>query len=1605
MYSQLDLSKSVQKPKFFLCKPNRTTIAPLTETQDERLHLKLNGVNKLEFNIPYYVQKHNRLVKNKHIDLIKSDFLIRMVYGDLEEYFVIKKPNPNSENTDILSVQCASIEDKLRGRKIFSYKSDAVQINTISNTVLDRTGWTLGTYPTNGEYRQFNITSKTVLEVLNEIADTFDTLLHFDTVNKTVHFYSKDYFANFKGLVISEKRYLQSFLREHNDEEFCTRLYVFGKDGITINRLNPTGNPYIDDFSYYLYPFQRDSQGNVLSSSDYMSDGLCHAILDYQDLLETKKTEYQTLLDEKSVLLSDMTTLENQMETLQNEKRQIEDEIWIDQKAGLDTTTLEQDLANKQAEVDAKQTEIDNKQADIDAKNNEISTLRNQCSESNNFTQAQLDELYGSGSSEGFVKVDEFKDDNQTEDTSLYEKGLNILQEKKIPDFKIQSNIANFKEMITEQKHWDKLTLGSVVRVKKENMGQDVKSQVIEIEFDFDNKDIRIVQANTTDYIGTEKRMMKYFYLSEEAANILNSKKGEWDSTESQVTQYIDNQISDVNTSISELNKGFEKFASDGFISKDESNLMSNQQDQLNSESTDLINTADSLGITTEKTNYQNALSTLSNELSVYIGQSASDYPIAILSTDRTNITNAFDDVQNTKSILVNKINDEKDAILDQRITDEVSQLNSDISALDSYVDKVISDNVVTENESEQLDILLKQVKSESTDLLNIASNLNISTERTNYNNALSDLETELSNWIGQTGYPLDITATQRTTIQNKFEVVQDTKSILINKIASVREGNANSYTDNQIDQVNTTTNNLQSQIDDFSDDNKLTLAEANSLESTLSELQKESADIINIATNLEITTEKTNYNNALNDTTLDTNSNAKGLDPYLTNNWINQSSYPLNITSTQRSEIKSRLENVQNTKSILINKIASTREANANSYTDTQIDEVNTTTTNLQNQINDFSDDLKLTLAEANALENSLNQVNKESEDVVNVATNLGITTEKTNYENALSDLDSYLTTNWINQSGYPLSITSTDRNTVKTKFQTVQDTKSILINKIQDVRDSNLDSKLSQDISDVNTDLSNLDSRFTTAISDDVITENEAQGLKKDLKQVQNESTDIIDAANKYNITTAKTDYQNALSDLETELTTYWIDQSSSSYPIDITTTQRDTIRTKFNAVQDKKSILVNALNEARGIKISGWGIINGGSIGIENRQENLEVFTHVNGDQSDTSTSSSYLTSVTVDDTSTLPSAPSSGEFEITFKDHVRVIRVSDGSGHTLNPDNVYNLKWGSKTTTSLEDPIIVDNGYEYYPCEFFDQMAIYKFKKPIGDIVVSPFKASYENNRIVENTTETRFSSYTLGTNQGNTDGWTYVYLWIDSNGVVSIDQSDTLFGTIEYPPDPPSGSIRIGYILTGYGESSPDGTLSTDKRFSYPEGIPVFRDFIYHDIRYRDEKKVKVNNNQLELSNTPYGSSTLTLNVATGEYVDKYINIGKGKRSIDCSITLTDGSGYDTVNYGATMKVGRKSANNADGQGYPLWGSYTDSDGNRGHFQQIRNDATYGEYILSPKVWGQTYTLLHSADIMPDPSNPDQLALRLTFHNYSSTNTDGSFDLKINWHAL
>lgn len=47
-------------------------------------------------------------------------------------------------------------------------------------------------------------------------------------------------------------------------DDVVTRLHVTGKDGIVINSVNPTGQGYLDDFSFFLNPFQRDENRNVV---------------------------------------------------------------------------------------------------------------------------------------------------------------------------------------------------------------------------------------------------------------------------------------------------------------------------------------------------------------------------------------------------------------------------------------------------------------------------------------------------------------------------------------------------------------------------------------------------------------------------------------------------------------------------------------------------------------------------------------------------------------------------------------------------------------------------------------------------------------------------------------------------------------------------------------------------------------------------------------------------------------------------------------------------------------------------------------------------------------------------------------------------------------------------------------------------------------------------------------------------------------------------------------------------------------------------------------------------------------------------------------------
>lgn len=118
----------------------------------------------------------------------------------------------------------------------------------------------------------------------------------------------------------------------------------------------------------------------------------------------------------------------------------------------------------------------------------------------------------------------------------------------------------------------------------------------------------------------------------------------------------------------------------------------------------------------------------------------------------------------------------------------------------------------------------------------------------------------------------------------------------------------------------------------------------------------------------------------------------------------------------------------------------------------ESQINGLNNAFINLQNDVFSVTGDGKLTATEAQILKKDLLQLQAESTDIINQANELGITTNKTNYQNALTALSNVLYANYIDKSNYPIIITEIQRTTLNGYFVTVESTKSTLLGQIKE-------------------------------------------------------------------------------------------------------------------------------------------------------------------------------------------------------------------------------------------------------------------------------------------------------------------------------------------------------------------------------------------------------------------------------------------------------------------------------------------------------------------------------------------------------------------------
>lgn len=273
----IDFKKKPVTPQLFLCKPNKEAISKMSEAYNIVFNQKLGALNEISFVLPVFIDKHHVIDRNENADIIKGRYLIKLVLGTYTEFFVVTSLSRNGKDDgEIIEVQCLSLGFEMNDKIIRDYSAVSKSATELLNDILIDTIWKIGYIDSEFDLKRrgLEVSSSTVLELVFEVAKTFNALVVWDTLNRTVSLNKPDLVGLDKGFKIKYGKYLESLNQEDNAEEIITRLKMYGKEDISIREINPTGTTYIEDFNYFVYPYRevRNYSEQIYNSSDMKSN-------------------------------------------------------------------------------------------------------------------------------------------------------------------------------------------------------------------------------------------------------------------------------------------------------------------------------------------------------------------------------------------------------------------------------------------------------------------------------------------------------------------------------------------------------------------------------------------------------------------------------------------------------------------------------------------------------------------------------------------------------------------------------------------------------------------------------------------------------------------------------------------------------------------------------------------------------------------------------------------------------------------------------------------------------------------------------------------------------------------------------------------------------------------------------------------------------------------------------------------------------------------------------------------------------------------------------------------------------------------------------------
>ena len=483
--------------RFFLARPNKEIINELNVIQPV-YSPQFKSIDELTFTLNYY---ENNWLQQKDInfDLIKNDYLILMEirHNDTlkqSQYFIINEITENGIDEETKDIRCFSYEYILTRKNIRSYKNVSLlydptkQEQGILNYILDyklNNDWTISYIDSSfiGVYRSFDIAEQTIIELFSDLERIYNCVFLYDTIDNNIQIKKLEDVGQNRDMILDPSNYLKNITVNTRTSDLITRYWFYGKNNISINKYNVTGQSYIDNFTFFR-------------NSSYLSQDLLDALDDYDVVLETQKTVFTSYLDQLDDLNEDLLLRQNELADLNSELNIILDneDIAIFNNDHTSYSTYRSQEIEKRDQISSKEAEINSLTSQISSVQYDINDLKNALSYQDNFTEKQIKEI------QRFIKEKTITISNIDDEKTLYDYALYYVEQNKQPPVEFSVDSIDILSCSEHSDEWNKIQLADFININVERLNINyLPVRLVSYSHDISNNSLKLEFSSTNE--------------------------------------------------------------------------------------------------------------------------------------------------------------------------------------------------------------------------------------------------------------------------------------------------------------------------------------------------------------------------------------------------------------------------------------------------------------------------------------------------------------------------------------------------------------------------------------------------------------------------------------------------------------------------------------------------------------------------------------------------------------------------------------------------------------------------------------------------------------------------------------------------------------------------------------------------------------------------------------------------------------------------------------------------------------------------------------------------------------------------------------------------